>query len=493
MKFEFATRHFPFRQLFTIGIVWIVIAACSSQKAEPVTSTPISQELTNAVQEQPPPQSQLYFVQVAAFSNEANALKLRETLTRLGHPTENMKTRSADGAGLWKVLVGPHETESDAARALVALRRRGYAEAFVRSETMEVESPDIEREIESLAVSSDTLEQQPTGKQLTDTGGCGHPQWSPNGREIAFFKRTATEEGLYTIGTGGGPHSRIVKSVPDFQVTAKFAWAPDGETVAFVAEVVNSRFERVQNLFAIDKGSLNHTTLLEQKRNDYSITHLKWSPDGTHIALEADYADRDAGAFNLTSVFVVQYPGTHRQEKLQEASKSDALHRLAGWDGNDSILFLKLKEDRAERGDAAYETWKYNVTTRDRERLKPELRMPYCLEADYLAASRSLFCSAARGRHAAPAAMLLVFGLERGSRQVLAEAHSGRDYLSRIESSADGHFFFFYNNELWVNSPSEHIKVIPIATSARHFTLSPSGKRLCVENGGNLFSFRLDF
>ena len=71
-----------------------------------------------------------YVVQVGAFSDPANAQRVRAVVEAAG-PVEVDVRRAASGAELFRVRVGPFATPSEAESARRALAGLGYPEAVV--------------------------------------------------------------------------------------------------------------------------------------------------------------------------------------------------------------------------------------------------------------------------------------------------------------------------------------------------------------------------
>jgi Tol biopolymer transport system component len=73
--------------------------------------------------------------------------------------------------------------------------------------------------------------------RLTDHVGDIGPTWSPDGRQVAFVRRTETGTAIYTVPSYGGQENRLIDvvgplSMPDSTFIAVLSWSPDGQWLA---------------------------------------------------------------------------------------------------------------------------------------------------------------------------------------------------------------------------------------------------------------------
>jgi Tol biopolymer transport system component len=71
--------------------------------------------------------------------------------------------------------------------------------------------------------------------QLTFFGGphTGAPQWSPDGRRIAFDSRPGGNPDIYVIGSEGGPPRRVTTE-PSIDIVP--SWSKDGRSIYFASD-----------------------------------------------------------------------------------------------------------------------------------------------------------------------------------------------------------------------------------------------------------------
>ncbi len=61
---------------------------------------------------------------------------------------------------------------------------------------------------------------------------CDEPQWSPDGKSIAFISKRADKANLWLIAVAGGEAQQLTKMAGD---VSSFRWSPDGSAIAYTA------------------------------------------------------------------------------------------------------------------------------------------------------------------------------------------------------------------------------------------------------------------
>lgn len=155
------------------------------------------------------------------------------------------------------------------------------------------------------------------------------PEWSSDGRWLAFISDRDGKRQLYRLPLGGGESEKLTSTD---EGVSNFEWSPDGRTIAFserdpVADAVKEREKRWGDVRFEDQDQRYvHLYLLDvatrQVRRlttgDFVVGTFSWSPDGTFIAFDhrmtsdpADGGSADISTVNVATgerqVVVAQY------------------------------------------------------------------------------------------------------------------------------------------------------------------------------------------
>ncbi len=481
-----------FPTLLLAGFVFLLWPGCEDPEAGRQPGAAETENVDSTAQV-PAARVKRYYVQLAALSAEDKANEFQEG-TGENLPAIVQPARLQDGTRLWRVVSGPFLTEPDATRRLAQARRAGFQDAFI---SIELAGPDP-MEIDSTEMAIEEAVEESKLKQLTSIGGCSGPRWSPTGREIAFFRRGPEQEGLYAIGTGGGQHSRIVESGPDFEVTRHYRWSPDGRQMAVVVRELNRRFEKVENLYLFDKRGSRRRAIMQQLRNEFAITNLLWAPDGTKLAFEADYAVIDPGAEDMASVLVIDLdwdfsePGSASRPRWIRASNFGRTNRLLGFSSAQTLLFLSEVDTRtAPHDDMTFQVWSYDLPARQPALLSGEQQISNC-SAPVLG-NGFIVCSTFAHQYSQHPDQIVLQDLTGNDRQILLGRESATDTFSDVQILGNSDIFFTYNDKLLVYDSNGRKAMMELQAHPQSLTVSPSGRKVCFEIGGDLYSLRLAF
>ncbi|UCE80702.1 MAG: S9 family peptidase [Methanobacteriota archaeon] len=139
-------------------------------------------------------------------------------------------------------------------------------------------------------------------RKLTDgVADNEHPEFSPDGRKIAFLSNRKDDmENLYVVNTEGGRLKRLTDE--DLPV-ADFAWSPDSENIAYGAGASDEDYISIVEI----KSGTSRRVLSKRKAeysisSDYGGTQMQWSIDGTKLLFISNENDScDIGELTISS------------------------------------------------------------------------------------------------------------------------------------------------------------------------------------------------
>ena len=138
----------------------------------------------------------------------------------------------------------------------------------------------------------------PTGKgetkNLSNSPGTRerYPQFSPDGKTVAFFSDKSGEYQLYTQSAGGGAWTQLTTALDRTEYHCK--WSPDGKKILFG----NKDFA----IFVLDVATKQLTKIDEsnQLKNDefyWEVSDYNWSPDSKWICYSLVQYNRNSQIF----------------------------------------------------------------------------------------------------------------------------------------------------------------------------------------------------
>ena len=160
-----------------------------------------------------------------------------------------------------------------------------------------------------------------TGRHLVDTGLEGqqeHPDWSPNGRQIAFdhWTHDADRPDLDRIDVWvmdvDGANARLVAgcAAPCLQVSMP-AWSPDGASLAVIrSDTLESGLWGPSSIEVVDVTTGERRTVAQTADGRTAFYDPSWSPDGASIAVALEmYPDTAAGLIISVELAIVPSDG----------------------------------------------------------------------------------------------------------------------------------------------------------------------------------------
>jgi|KBSMisStaDraftv2_1062788.scaffolds.fasta_scaffold05665_2 serine/threonine protein kinase/Tol biopolymer transport system component len=149
------------------------------------------------------------------------------------------------------------------------------------------------------------------------------PQWSPDGKQIAFFAFSGSPHPkAYTVGSDGGQLAQLLPagdSAEEWDVT----WSPDGQKICFGGAPADPN----STLHILDL----KTHQISSLPDSHGLFSARWSPDGRYIAA-MPFASRSLMLFDFTT------------QKWQEIAKVSM--GFPNWSKDSNYIYFLHEEDQ---------------------------------------------------------------------------------------------------------------------------------------------------
>ncbi|NBB99750.1 MAG: hypothetical protein GVY15_02670 [Bacteroidetes bacterium] len=153
-----------------------------------------------------------------------------------------------------------------------------------------------------------------TPLRLTDARAAhASPAWAPDGQSLAFVRRTEDTEGLYVVSSIGGTPRPLL--VLENQRIQSIDWIPDSTRQAFVLSIQDeARGPYRVHTYDVDRDSLyRHSSPAPYGAGD---VHVRASPDGQRVAFVRTWVPGRQDVFVATR----EEPGTARRVTADSAA-----------------------------------------------------------------------------------------------------------------------------------------------------------------------------
>ena len=171
-----------------------------------------------------------------------------------------------------------------------------------------------------------TMDRQGRNRQVLTRplpGEPPEPEWSPNGRRIAFTRCTgeASSCNIWTMRRDGTHKQRITRCMPDWCFgNLAPAWAPDGRHIVFERDQRNAQGENRPGLFLIGADGTDMRRLTRARTDrDTSHSEPQYSPNGRWIVFTRVFHGSD----DPNSLFIVSANGERRHRLTPRGLDSD--------------------------------------------------------------------------------------------------------------------------------------------------------------------------
>ncbi len=160
-------------------------------------------------------------------------------------------------------------------------------------------------------------------RRLTnDPSANGWPNWSPDGKQMAFQSNRSGALNIYVMDVLSGSRaddskvSQLTNSQPGRGGSWEPAWSPDGKWIAYSAQQTSG-----SDIFLVNLDGTGRQRLTDNKAIDGAPA---WSPDGRQIAF---FSDRDGN----WEIYVMPAPGPQAQVNADSSN----VRRLTNHPGQD--------------------------------------------------------------------------------------------------------------------------------------------------------------
>ncbi len=221
------------------------------------------------------------------------------------------------------------------------------------------------------------LHLQETRKMTNGKARDSNPQWSPDGKSIAFSSTRTGKPQLFQMAINGGEAQQLTDLK---QGVGGFAWSPDGTKIAFTAgpdfegdapldlakepyrvDRLVYRFDAmgyldyaIQNIYLLDVESGDIKQLTDDETHN---SNLRWSPDGTKILYDANMQTDTATALFSTMTLIDLDGNT---EPLIEGWGE--VSRGAFTPDGENIVFVGLPDNGSPIG-SKFDLWVLNIAS----------------------------------------------------------------------------------------------------------------------------------
>ncbi len=204
------------------------------------------------------------------------------------------------------------------------------------------------------------------------------PQWSPDGKYLAFMRKVNNLNNLWVMASEGGIEHQLTQEgclgiqysvMPYNRMQASdYAWSPDGSTLAYLAEI-NRRGE----LRAVKFDGSSDRQLSTTDDSSWRIACPLWSADGKRIAWTARMEKLSSEGKYGYGVWVTDL----ETQTARLIYRTDDIYlRLVGWSWADESLLLASCAEKNISKPATVKLSRLSLTTKSLRSID-ELRLAY--------------------------------------------------------------------------------------------------------------------
>lgn len=171
------------------------------------------------------------------------------------------------------------------------------------------------------------------------------PQWSPDGKTLAFLKRSNLKVEIWKAESTGEQSKRLSEGIvdaPEYAVSPylksqvkHFSWSPDSSAIAFP-----SRSDNVSNIWTISADGSNLRKLTANEDANLQLYCPLWASDAKRLAYAARTIKRDADGKMKYALRL--YDAADAGRNLLE---TDETVKLLGWNKKEDELIFAVRKN----------------------------------------------------------------------------------------------------------------------------------------------------
>lgn len=167
-----------------------------------------------------------------------------------------------------------------------------------------------------------------TLRSITQVSRISDPEFSPDGRTIAFVSNRSGASKIWLVDAAGGEPRLLLRST---QAENSPVWSPDGKSIAFL-----SSRDRQSDIWVVGVDGGEPARVTNEKSSKHGI---RWSPDGRQIAYIGNREKRQ-------DIYLVPASGGESKQLTKETNEWDENRWAPAWspDGM-QIAFVSNRND----------------------------------------------------------------------------------------------------------------------------------------------------